>query len=322
MSALTVTLNKVSHENRDRLILALCQDIEVQCCQDARVIVQALYHRAVHDGSFHGDYAKVLKALHKTYPAFFEIVEFPDCWMSFNKLVDSLVLQENGNFLSFVDQKQRRRVLSVSLIEFLGHLFLNGLWDAQQWFGELWCTSTMKATCRKGLLLHRLIMSFQEVPFRSELYIECTCKLLQIIGGAGLDVLDPSRCLKQKVSNRLNSILHATRPESQHLGRRMCFLLEETLMADWARTCIETHKVQSQRQAAEHVEAAEMESRMDPQDGKSYTLIDLLEYYGRGDWFTQRDIKLYFAYECRPVQRSRASGHRQLRRRQGGGRRR
>lgn len=305
VSTLTTTLNKVSNENRDRLILSACRNIDVKCREDAHLIVHTLYHRAVHDGCFHSNYAKVLKALCQAHPSVFNSIEFPTCWVPFCMLVDSLVKQEDVNFLGFVGQEQRKRVVALALVKFLGQLFLHGLWDPQLWIGELWYRSPVKDVCRKGELFHCLLTSFQPYPADSELYIECTCKLLDVLGSDGFDVPDASRCLSNKVANRLSHILSPMRPSKCSLSRRICFLLEDLLRAECASQCINNARrgtATSRRRRAQTIEAVEAERRLDPQDGKAYTLAELLEYYSHAHQYTECEIKIYFAFECVPVQ--------------------
>jgi len=299
MSTLTAVLNKVSGENRGRMIRVACQDVVVESCEDVQLIVSMFYRRAIHDGCFHKNYAKVLKALHQTYPVCFESIKYPENWDSFKELVEILAEKQKGNFLTFVDPRQQNRLAALALMEFLGHLFLQGLWDPRSWLDELF-PGQLKATSKNGELFQMLVGCFQEHATHCELYIECTCKLLEIIGGDGLDAVDASGCLKDEVAHRLNCVLSHKHPEVCSLGTRIRFLLEDTLNANWAKTSIALcHSAAGRRLRWQAPHALEL--RTDPADGKTYSLADLMEYYGNTYQYTAREIQLYFAVECKPV---------------------
>lgn len=325
MITLTAALNKISGENQDRVILMACEDVMVESYNDARLIVGMLYHRAVHDGCFFSNYARLLKALRQTYPEVFQGVQFPSDWASFQQLVDCLAEQEDANFLANIDEKQRQRLVAVAIIRFFGHLFINNLWDPQKLISELWqCDSKghpLKATCRKGMSLYQLLVPFDN-PYcaKLELYVECTCALLQVIRSDGLDVLDSSGCFKHKVLAYLTYLLHQQQPGGQTLlGTRIRFLVEDILKQDWARACPYvfngSRMVKPEGQPCQF-EVEEMEQRTDPRDGKAYTLHEFLRHYRSS--YTEREIKLYFAFECMPIDAKQKRRHQLARKRHNG----
>merc|ERR1712080_172176 len=74
------------------------------------------------------------------------------------------------------------------------------------------------------------------------------------------------------------------------LGTRMRVLLQNVLDLNWAKHCAEAGNDEKK----EHTE-----SRIDPSDGKPYTLPEVLHYYRRH--YTEHEIRRYFAFDCKPV---------------------
>lgn len=280
MSAFTTALNKISGQNQGRIVAAACNEIHLESTADAQLLVSEMYHRVVRDGSdcFHERYVQIFKGLHEEFPDFFEAEQFPTRWERCERLLSSLLQQEASHFLEGVlDHSQRQRCIAVAVMKLFGHLSIQGLCHPQRIILELLDDDrarSLYATCKRGPWLHHHLAPYIARSTRELLlHTECACAILEIIG-PGLDVSDPRRfkasCVKQLV--RLKSLSNAEGENA--LGTRGQILIQNLL----------EHKL--------------AERRIDPYDGKLYTLQELLRFYGRR--YTEEEIKHYFESRCTP----------------------
>jgi len=273
-SAFTNALNKISDVNQARVVAAVCEELVLESVEDAQLIISELYHRVVRDGGdcFFQKYVCIFKALREGHPDLFEAAPFPTTWACCEQLLSSLLEQEARHFLNDIDQGQRNRCIALSIMRLFGHLSLQGLCDHQPLIRELLdpTPTGMRATCRKGISLHSLLAPYHwrhahEVEFQ----LECACTLLEVIGPTW-PVADPGG-FKVWCVKRLTR-LH-TRKDTEPTTTRGHILIHNFLELDWVA-----------------------ERRIDPSDGKPYTLREMMKFYA-GNYLPQ-EIEEYFMSSC------------------------
>lgn len=280
-SSFTNALNKVSGSNQSRIVSTACEDIVLESSADAQLIVSELYHRVVRDGGdcFHDKYVQLFKALRAGYPAFFDAEPFPSQWACCERLWAVLLQQEALHFLEEIDDGQRRRCIAVSVMRFFGHLCLHGLFNPRSLLAELLDDDpvrSLRATCRKGVSLHRLLLPYaQRPPVELEFQTDCACTLLEVIGSR-LDALD-MKALKAWCVQQLTG-LHS-KGQERSLTKRGRMLVQNFLELDWVA-----------------------ERRLDPWDGQPYTLRALLGFYEQR--YSEEEIRRYFYGQCTPLEAS------------------
>lgn len=296
-SAFTNAFNKVSGLNQSRIVSTACEEIQLESPADAQLIVAELYHRVVRDGGdcFHDKYVQLFKALRAGYPDLFDAEPFPSRWAFCEQIWAVLLQQEALHFLEELDEGQRRRCIAVSVMRFLGHLCLHGLFAPRALLVELLHDDVrgLVVTCRKGLSLHRLLLPYmQRLPADLEFQTECACTLLEVIGPS-FAVLDmkglKAWCVRQLT--RLHS--QGVKQEEHSLTKRGQLLVQNFLELDWVA-----------------------EQRVDPTNGRPYTLRALLSFYSQA--YSEDEIRCYFREQCAPfnaAQEKRGRRRQEIRRR-------